>query len=202
MNPNETIRIWLLACGKQFGIDQAHEYRWPDASTRPHVMYFTYQSLSGQKNQTGHNELSSASGYDTTMSGSQSHRQLYQIDLYNSEDGLYELEACCVAAQKSQVIRKLFRDGGCAFVELVSVDNKTRFDGDRVDHHFTATVAFLENVEISLTEVNGMVEMIDLQLNSDFNRYKIDDTGVYKENDIAAGAGGLVISGDAVFVEA
>jgi hypothetical protein len=178
MNPNDTIRIWLLACGKQFGIDQAHEYRWPDPSTRPEVMYFTFQSLGGQKNQTGHNDLSSASGYDTTVSGSQSHRQLYRIDLYNSEDGLYELEACCVAAQKSQVIRKLFNDGGCAFVELEGVENKTTFDGDRIDHHFSMTVAFLENVEISLTEVNGIVEQIDLTLEAGDPTYQINRTGI------------------------
>jgi hypothetical protein len=202
MNPNTTIKTWLLACGKQFGIDQAHEYRWADAKTRPHVMYFTYQSVSGQSSQVGHNDLTAADGFDATVRGSKAHQHLYRVDLYNSQDGLYELQACCVAAQKSGVIKKIFTDGGCAFAGMQQATNQTFFDEERIDHHFSMIVAFNVNVEISLTEVNAVAETIDMQLNSDFGNTKIDDTGVHLEKDIAGGTGDLVLTGEATFVEA
>ena len=179
MNPDITLKPWLLACGKQFGINNAYEYHWPDAETRPEVMYFTFQSLTGEKIQTGWSDHTTADGSNTvTRKGSKSHRQTWQIDLYNSEDGMVELQACCIGAEISGPLRELFDAGGCEFKELLGVTNETRVTDERVYWHFRAIVTFEENPHISLEEVNGEVEQIDLTLESGDPTYEITRSGI------------------------
>jgi len=176
MNPETTVKKWLLACGKQFGIDQAHEYRWADADTRPQVAYCTYRSINSYADQVGVNNLTTSTAYTVDRKGSQKRLQSYQIDLYRSQDGLYELEAFVVAYHSSEIIRNIFN--GCALVAASDVQNLTTWDDEEINHHFRMTVDFTENVEISLTEVNGLVEQIDMTLETGDTTHEITDTGI------------------------
>jgi hypothetical protein len=161
MNPNTTIRPWLLACGEQFGIRQAHEYRWSDAKTRQHEMYCTYQIISSTPRDSGTRDMSSSSGYDVSVKGIQQWVTRVQVDLYNSQDGLYELAAFCVGADHVPAIRSIF-GGKCAFIGAVSVDDYSEFDDAVVDYHQRLICDFYENVEISITDVNSVVDSIDV----------------------------------------
>jgi hypothetical protein len=179
LNPNITLKPWLLACGKQFGINNAYEYKWPDEETRPEIMYFTFQSLTGEPTETGYADHSTVDDSNTvTRKGSKFHLQTWQIDLHNSQDGMCELEGCCIAAQQSGAIRELFAAGGCEFQELLTVTNETRVTDERVYWHFRAIVTFGENPHISLEEVNGEVEQMDLTLAAGDPTYEITRTGI------------------------
>lgn len=164
MNPNSTLRPWILACGRQFGIRSAHDYRYPDYDTRNREMFCTYKLVSEAPMQKGVLDLTGTTENTVNRSGSQAHRVTVQLDLYNSQDGMYELSAFGVAANKCQAIRKIFRDHGCSFLEVVKVDNASTFDDDIVNYHHVMTCTFEEMVEISLDEVNGVVKEIDLTL--------------------------------------
>lgn len=163
MNPNKTIRPWILACGAQYGIREAHEYRWPDFHTRQVEMFCTYQFLDGEPTQKGQEDMSEAiaGGHDITRRGAQQHRQRVQVDLINSEDGLYELQSFGVAAHISPDIRNIFKTNGCAFHEVLGVTNLTTFDDDPdIRYHHRMICTFDEYVEISLIEINAVVDTI------------------------------------------
>lgn len=196
MNPNRAIRPWLLACGGQFGIRHAFDYRWPDEDTRPEEFYCTYQSISGVPAQTGwQGDKEITNTNDVTRSGMKQHTQTYQIDLYNSQDGLYELEAFCVAAQFSPALRELFAAEGCEFVAASSITNETIFDDSTIEYHFRLICTFTEYVEISLDEVNALVRQIDLTLDSDHTVQSIFIDG------IIGTTGDLVATGSATLTE-
>lgn len=180
MNPNAVIRPWLLACGEQYGITEAHEYRRPDDTTRPEAMYCTYQSVEGSEEQYGLLDMTTEGDSNTVhRKGCRDFYQLFRVDLYNSEDGLYELEAFTVAADHSPALKRVFSANGCAYVGLVgAVQNDTRWDGREVYYHFWMTVAFREWVEINLDEVNGIVDQIDLKLDTDSTTVSITDSGI------------------------
>lgn len=187
MNPNSTVRPWLLAVGKQFGIRQAHDFRWPDAKTRPDEMYFTYRLMRTFPVSVGHHDLSSVitppgkgvPGNDVNRSGSKPYHTVVQIDLYNSQDGLYELAAIEVAAHASPIIRQLFQSKGVAFFEA-EITDETTFDDQRVDYHHRMIATFEENVEVSITEINGQVDDIVLDLNwdGDIPSQTVNDSGI------------------------
>ncbi len=278
MNPNKTVRPWILACGKQYGINHAYEYRLPDASSRQEEMYCTYQFISGVPTQAGQVDMSAelprdvqrargtltfvgnpsadetfvigsttltakadgsgnvnhftigadatetaqnvvttlaecsekdnikawfvpdtaviewltpgivgnavtftegltngsadgsgvlggtragAASHDIDRRGVQQHSQTVQIDMYNSEDGMYELEAFGVAAHHSPDIRAIFTTNGCAFGQVLSVTNMTEFDSDAdIRYHHRMICTFTEFVDISLEEINAIVDSI------------------------------------------
>ena len=62
MNPNTTIRNWLLTVGETLGIRHAYDYRWIDADVRRQLEYFTYKLIRMQPNEVGVRDLSTASG--------------------------------------------------------------------------------------------------------------------------------------------
>ena len=179
MNPNETIKKWLVATGKQFGINQAHAYRWPDAETRPYEFYATFQPISGASFGNGYLDLTTADSSNTvTRRAAQPHIQQYRVDLYRSEDGLYELEALAVAIKSSDIIRGIFKDGGCAFGEVLDITDETEFDDERIDYHFRMVFTVRVNVEISLDEINGEVERVDITLETGNPTHEIDRDGI------------------------
>ena len=110
MNPNTTIRPWILACGKQFGIRHAYEYRWPDAENLPLDMYCTYRLKSCNPESDAMLNLDEASGNTAVQKGSQSWVTEVVIDLHNSQNGLYELSSFCVALMNHQSIGALFEN--------------------------------------------------------------------------------------------
>jgi hypothetical protein len=179
MNPNETIRPWLLACGAQFGIRQAHEYIYPDAETRQTESYCTYQSVNGAQSQVGIEDLTTANAaYTANIKGAREHVQRWQIDLYCSQNGLYELEAFCIAADQNQALRNIFDSGGCAFAGSEGVTNMTTFDSGKIDYHFRLICLFREFVEIGLDEINGEVEKIAMGINDGSGTQEITRAGI------------------------
>ena len=179
MNPNASVRPWLLAVGKQFGIRQAHDFHWPDADTRPKQMYCTYRLLKTVPVSAGHHNLSTNTGNTLHRKASKPYKTTVQIDLYNSQDGLYELAAMEVAAFTNPVIRNIFKTGGCAF-KTSEITDETEFDAEVIDYHQRMVAVFEENVEVSLDEINGVVDEIELDLDfdGDIPEYVIDDTGI------------------------
>jgi len=161
MNPNTTIRPWLLACGKQYGINEAFYIRWPDESTRPETMFFTYKLESTQR-QDGPDtiDINEGSGYSATYKSIQPFITRVRVDLYNSEDGLYELASCCAALSGIDILIRAMRDKGLALYDIVSIDDDTVADDFEINHHQFAVIDFVENVEIDLTFENEVVEEI------------------------------------------
>ncbi|MCP4550412.1 MAG: hypothetical protein GY835_28470 [bacterium] len=161
MNPDTTLRTWLLATGKQYGIRTAVDYRWPDAATRQHEQYITYRLVSAVPGEVGLRDLSNSTGYTVNRRAVQRWVVTAQVDLYNSENGLYELDAMGVAAGSNPVIREIFSSRSCSFINTVNIEDLTEFDGQDIYHHHRATFRFEDLVEITLTETNGVVESID-----------------------------------------
>ncbi len=159
MNPDTSIRPWLLACGAQYGIREAHDYRFPDAKTRQHEMYCTYKMISSEPNQVGYQDLSTKSGYDVSWKSVQKWYTIVEIDLYNSQDGLFEL-ASFVVAQNNKDISAIFNDQ-CSLIDVVSLTNESTFDDERIDYHHKLIVRFEEDIEFVLDEINAIVETID-----------------------------------------
>ncbi len=177
MNPNTTVKPWLLACGKQFGVNDAREYRYPDAKARAKQdPYFTYALSAAIPQQVGHQDLTTKTSYVANRKGYQKHFFTATIDLWDSQDGLYELAAIAVAAQQNPIIRAVFAQQ-CEFNEVQSITDLTTFDDDRINYHHQMICTFDVNVEFSLDETNAVVEEIKLTLESGGYEWTIDDTG-------------------------
>lgn len=198
MNPNTVLRPWILACGAQFGIRRAFDYRWPDPESRQHEMYATYQLVSCVPAQDGQQDLSTASGYNVNRKGCQLHRVTCWIDLYNSQDGLYELSAFGVAAHHSPEIRSIFENHGSTYIEATDISNLSTFDDEEILYHHRMTCTFYEYVEISLTEVNALVTSVSLSLDSSDPATVIPGTLETTESagglSLAAGSGTIELS--------
>lgn len=166
MNPNTTIRPWLLACGKQFGIRKAFDFRWADSENRQEEVYCDYRMTSAAPEEAGQHNLSYAVGYDHHRKGCMSYLITVEINLYNAEDGMYILEGFGVMAHHSEPLRRIFKNAGVAFVEVLNITDQSLFDDEEVEHHHRMVCTFRENAEMELTEVNAIVETIRLQLES------------------------------------
>lgn len=178
MNPNSTIRPWLLACGSQFGINHAYDYRLPDEVSRPDQMYFTYRFVNMVERSVASIDLTTApdSGYDVTRHVSKPYDVVVEIKLHNSEDGLYELAACIAALQRIPAVRALFA-GKAAFRDVVNLVNDTKWDDGRIDYEHTMVLRFEEIVSIEITDINAKVDDIQLTLESDSHTWSIDENG-------------------------
>jgi hypothetical protein len=177
MNPNTTIRPWLLACGKQFGIRYAHEYRWPDMDNKPREKYVTYRISASTPEQEGHNYLTTASGNNAVEKASQSWITEVVIDLYNSQNGLYEISSMCVALQNHPSITALFQEHA-ALLDRRATD-ETEFDDEEINYHHRLVCTFRENIQHTLTETNGVWDTLEIQLDDGtyYDQYDVDDTG-------------------------
>ena len=178
MNPNTTIRPWILACGKQFGVRNAFHYRWPDHDNKPDEIFCTYNlKRSVPEGDANPHNLTTASGNNAVEKGAQSWLTTVEIDMYNSQNGLYELSSFCVALQHHQSIMALFEDHA-GLVEC-STEDMTEFDDEEINYKHRLTCVFRENVQHTLTNVNGAVDTIRITLDDGtyHHPYDIDDSG-------------------------
>ena len=178
MNPNTTIRPWILACGKQFGIRRAYEYRWADKNNNPLEIHATYR-LTNMRPELANavQNFDTASSYTAVQKGSQTWLTDAVIDLYNSQDGLYELSSFCVALKNHATVEALFEDKAALYE--YNVEDLTDFDDQEIRYHHRLNCTFRETVVHVLNNANGVVETIRLQLDDGtyFDQYDIDDTG-------------------------
>jgi len=169
MNPNTVIKPWLRAVGKQYGINQAHEYRWTDADTRQQDMYFAYRIIGSRPTQDGVQTTKVKTGATNTDSKEvtwQRWTTRVRIDLWRSENGMAELSACCIAATENSEIQRLFAKDGCSFLELVSMENLT-VETDQLkteDIHHRMVVDFYDQIQVSFTKINNVVNEINVTL--------------------------------------
>jgi hypothetical protein len=177
MNPNTSIRPWLLACGKQFGIRQAHDYRWADAEARQYEMYFTYKITGSRPYQVGIEDMSSLTSNTVHFKGVQRWITDVEITLYNSQDGMYELGSCFVGAQSVPSVRAVFNDQ-CSPPRSPVVTNASVEHDDRIEYIHKMTVQFEEEVEFTIDEANGSVDQIDINMESGDPTYEIDRNGI------------------------
>jgi hypothetical protein len=160
MDPNETIRPWLLACSKQYGVKEAHLFRWKDADTRPREAYFTYQPVRGVKDQATHETETTNTSYTVDHKVVKLHKQFFRVDLYRSQDGMAELEAICLAATSISIIKAIFELEAVSFLESGDVEEVTTFDEAEIYYHQYVICSFSEWVEFEIAEINGVVETI------------------------------------------
>jgi hypothetical protein len=180
MDPNTTIKLWLLAVGDEYDIHQAHEYRWPDASTVPQVPYFTFRQVSARFLQDrGAQNLSTVDASKTvTHRYSREAEQTYRIDLYRSEDGLMELMEAAIAAEKMPSIMAIFEAGGCSFAGAINFTDETTFDDSEIDYRHSMTCRFCVNPEFTKDETNGSVDQVDLTLEAGATTHEITRSGI------------------------
>lgn len=178
MNPLTTIRPWILACCKQWGLKEVHEYRWHDPDNKSkREPYATFRMVAFEPEDEGVHDLTTASGYNAVTRASQPWIETVHIDMHNSQNGLYELASCCVAIDHHPSIMELFRGQG-SLVDR-SVEDLSTFDDEEIIYHHRLTCTFRVNVEHSLTETNGIVDDIVLQLDDGtyYDEYTINDEG-------------------------
>ena len=177
MNPNSTIRPWLLACGKQYGIFQAHDYRWADDETRQYSMYFTYKITGSSPFQVGVEDMNSLTVNTVHFKGVQKWFTDVEITLYNSQDGMYELASCFVGAQAVPSIRAVFNDV-CSPPRKPVVTNASIEHDDKIEYIHKMTVQFEEDVEFTIDEANGSVDQVNINMESGSTGYEIDRDGI------------------------
>lgn len=176
MNPDTAIRPWLRACGETFGVNEVHNYHWPDASTRPQEPFFVYKIIETASAQDGHTKFKSVpdqsnAPYTSRTTGEKQHETTVRIDLYRSINGVQELAKCCIAAEVSDTIKEFFKESGCAFkkiseqVEDMTPEYDALTAGDITDQiHHRVDVVFYDNIQFSLDETNNVVEEINLSV--------------------------------------
>ena len=176
MNPNTTIRPWILACGKQFGIRSAFNYRWPDADNKPNEKFCTYVIKSSRPESDTVLNMDTASGYDQVQRGSQTCLTTVIVEMHNSQNGLHELDSFCVAAQNHDSLTTFFEDH--ASIYDWEVEDITDFDDEEINPRQRLTVVFRENVEHVLTNANGVVTSMKLTIDDGtyHDQYTIDMT--------------------------
>jgi len=161
MNPETSIRPWLLAVGKQFGINQAHEYQWNDASTRPQEMYFTFEIIASTPDQDGAQKTKTKTDHTAHVKYWQRWITTVQIDVFRSQNGMAELAALVIAAENFRSVQNLFEKSGCSFFQVPDkAENMTVIDADsrREDLHHQIIVEFYDHPSVSLSEVNAVVD--------------------------------------------
>ena len=177
MNPLNTIRPWLLATGQQFGIREVHEIRWHDEDNKPREMYCTWRIM-GSEDEPGedvHN-LTTSSGNNAVSKYAESWLTTVQIDLHNSQDGIYELASMCAGLNHQSIIT-LFEEKLALYSKVVT--DQSTFDDERIDYHHRLVCVFRETIANEITETDGVVTTIRLQLDDGtiYDQYDIDENG-------------------------
>jgi hypothetical protein len=171
MNPEKAIRPWLRLVGSTWGNTQVHEYRWPDASTRRQVEYFTWR-------QTGLTEAGErpiklwdkkADGTTVLRKSSKLWIATFKINLYRSQNGMAELAKCITAAKDDNpTIKQFFNDGGMQLFDTEPVQNETvevaDQEGLKENYHHSVIVKFYTNISISFEEKNEVVQSVNVTL--------------------------------------
>jgi hypothetical protein len=163
MNPDTTIRPWLVACGKYWGANDAFEFRLSDESTRKEFEYFTYQKIRIVPNQDGRQRKNRLSGsYDAYRSAEQEWTVTFKIELFNSQDGMNELAACCIAAIDETDIRAIFSTRGCAFKRCLSINDNSEWNDERVYYRHTMMCEFNAWLRYEHFKINDVIEEVDI----------------------------------------
>ena len=160
------IRDWLVACGTTFGCREVHHYRWADAKTRPEVPYLTYRAvmLEPERPAVRGNQTSGVDGEDAHTVLSESHRQFrvrVRVDLYNSEFGMGWLAKCATACEKEQAIKNIFRRSNIGFREVLSIDDRTEEDDERIYYHQRMLIVFRTVITHIHKNYNHKVDAVD-----------------------------------------
>ena len=177
MNPNTTIRTWLLACGKQYGINHAFDLHWPDADARKKEMYFIYKMVSSINIQDGTQDMSTKTENDVLRKAAQKWLTTVKIHLHNSEDGLFELASCVVGLQSDPNIIAIF-DGQASFKEVIDCRSLTKKTDEETTYEHKLICNFEEDITIELNDKDAQITKTELQLASDYPNYSIDQNGV------------------------
>ena len=173
MNPNTSIRPWILACGKQFGVRYAYEYRWPDKDNKPAEKFCTYFIQSSRPEEAPSLKYDTKSGNDVTQKGSKSYITTVIIEIHNSQNGIHELNSLCVALENHASIDALFPYA--TYIDSQTED-RSDYDDEEINRMQQLTVIFRETVSHTLTDANGAVETIRLQIDADSDQYDIRTT--------------------------
>jgi hypothetical protein len=104
------------------------------------------------------------SEFSATYRAIQPWTTMVRVDLYNSEDGLYELASCCAGLDGIEVLQRIMRSGGVGGFEMIELEDDTDFDADEIIYHQHMVLEFNENVELALTFDNEVVEQILFEL--------------------------------------
>jgi hypothetical protein len=104
--------------------------------------------------------LNSGDGYSAIYKVAQPWLTTVRVDLYNSENGLYELASCCTGLDGIEILQRILSSKGVGGFELKSLEDDTGFDDDEIIHHQYMVLEFNENVELALTFENEVAEEI------------------------------------------
>lgn len=171
MNPNETIRPWLLACSLQgdIGAVEAFEIGAPDMSGKEEEIYFVYTVKGAQEipKVTAISTNAPASVYptdfDVYVSAAQQWKTRVEVEIFNSQNGMSELAGCFIAAQKDQDLINLFNVHHVEpVVGSAEVQNLSTRDGERIYYHHKLTCYFHTIESFSHRKINHRVGTIVL----------------------------------------
>jgi len=196
MNPDTTIKTWLLACGEQYGIKHAFDYRWPDVDARKKEMFCTYRIMSSVPLQDGTQDMSTRDAFTAQLKHAQKWLTTVQIDLHNSQDGLFELASFVVALKGNPTIRAIL-DDQCSLREAISCVNMSDFTDEEITYLHRLICTFEEDITFELDDANAIVETIELTLSDGYGTQIITDDGYYGSGHLVASDGDLVVSGSA-----
>lgn len=183
MNPDTSIKLWLLAAGQQFGINEAHHIRWPDPDTRPQMPYCTYELTDTIPTQDGQQIVKTKTGNTVHRWTMKKHLTTVEVHLYHSRAGLVELAAMAVAAQGEGAIPILLQSQAISFKRNVGVRDETpkNIQGDLTEHYHQVMVCeFGESIGHNMDEANGVVDTINLRIQAGMGDWEIDASG-YRE---------------------
>jgi hypothetical protein len=176
MNPETTIRPWLLACSLEgnIGAVEAFEIAAPDMSGKEEEIYFVYTVKSAKDNPNAspiNTTKKPADGvYDVVVSASQNWKTIVEIELHNSQNGLSELAGCFVAAQVDQDLMILFSAHGIEPVMgSAETQNLSTRDGARIYYKHRMVCHFQTIESFSHKKINhrvGTVVFGDAELES------------------------------------
>lgn len=169
MNPETTIRPWLLACSMEgnIGAVEAFETAAPDMSGKEEEIYFVYavKGASEQPNVTPirADALPSPEGYDVDVSAFEEWKTKIDIEIFNSQNGMSELAGCFIAAQIDQDLINLFKLHGIApVVGSAETQNLTTRDGARIYYHHKMTCHFQTIERFQHRKINNRVDTITI----------------------------------------
>jgi hypothetical protein len=176
MNPDTTIRPWLLACSLEgnIGAVEAFEIAAPDMSGKEEEIYFVY-TVKGANEQPKVSPINTTKApatdvYDVSVSASQQWKTRVEVELHNSQNGLSELAGCFIAAQIDQDLMNLFTFHGIEPVMgSAEVHNESTRDGSRIYYKYKMVCYFQTIEKFQHLKVNhrvGTVVFGDAELDS------------------------------------
>jgi hypothetical protein len=169
MNPETTIRPWLIACNSEGGIGAVDFFDTAAPESDDLNIYFVYTVYAAVPNHERPiaKQKSAEGSYDATVSGAQEWTWNVKIEIFNSQNGLAELAGIAVAAEIDQDLKNLFKASGVKFKDVLTVKNKSTRDGNRffyrheMEVNFNALAKFTHvkrNYRVSAVSVDGAVD--------------------------------------------